>query len=198
MLDRRALASDTLIKVTVQAIQDWIGPDLAQLNDFETLFDLVSDSNKDIQTAALYSLKQRISNPFHQESLERANIDLLIRSISTSDNPEAINFVAFVLPSLALNLNKNGHISTILQLLSSEEPKIREGASAAIEAIANGSSTDRQHLVEENILESLVDSGYHPSQTELQIFPVIIPKLAFNYLHSGKINLILTLVELVI
>lgn len=195
MLDRRVLASDSLIKMTVQAIQDWIGPDLSQLNDFVTLFDLVSDSNKHIQTAALYSLKQGISNPSYQESLERANIDFLIRSISSSDNPEAISFVAFALPSLALNLARNGHLNTILQFLTCEEPKIREGASAAIEAIANGSPTERQHLVEAEILERLIDSGDRLGQTELQISSVIIPKLAFDFINSGKINLILGLVE---
>jgi hypothetical protein len=198
ILGRRVLASDTLIEVTVQAIQDWIGLDLSQLNDFTTLFDLANDSDKRIQTAALFSLKQRISNPFYQESLERANVDFLIRSISSSDNPEAISFVAFALPVLALSLARNGHLSTILQLLNCEEPKIREGASAAIEAIADGSSNERQYLVDEDVLERLIGSDGHLGQTELQISSVIIPKLAFDYLRSGKVNLILNLVKLVI
>jgi hypothetical protein len=96
ILDHLLLASDILVEYTVQAIQDWIGPDLAQLNDFATFFDLVSHSDRRIQTGALFSLKQRISNREYQESLEKANVVFLIRSLaSNGDNPEAISFVAF-------------------------------------------------------------------------------------------------------
>ena len=196
MLDRLLLASDTLIEFTVQAIQDWIGPDLAQLNDFATFFDLVSHSDRRIQTGALFSLKQRISNREYQESLEKANVVFLIRSLaSNGDSPEAISFVAFALPSLALTLAHNGHVEAILQLLASDEPRIRQGASAAIESIANGSSHQRIHLLDEDILERLIGSDEHLGQTELQLCSAIIPKLALDYLRAGKVDFILTLIE---
>jgi hypothetical protein len=196
ILDRLLLASDTLIEYTVQAIQDWIGPDLAQLNDFATFFDLVSHSDRRVQTGALFSLKQRISNREYQESLERANIVFLIRSLSSnSDNPEAISFVAFALPSLALTLAHNGHVDAILQLLTCDEPQIREGASAAIEVIANGSAHERKHLLDKDILERLIGSDERLGQTELRLSSTIIPKLALDYLHAGRVDLILTLVE---
>jgi hypothetical protein len=192
------LASDTLIEFTVQAIQDWIGPDLAQLNDFETFFDLVSHSDRRIQTGALSSLKQRISNREYQESLERANVVLLLRSLSSNgDNPEAVTFVAFALPSLALTLAHNGHVDMILGLLFCEEPRIREGASAAIEGIANGSVHDRKHLLDEDILERLIGSDGRLEQTELQLSATIIPKLSLDYVRAGKVDLILALVEYV-
>jgi len=193
ILDRLLLASDILIEYTVQAIQDWIGPDLAQLNDFVTFFDLVSHSDRRIQTGALFSLKQRISNREYQESLEKANVVFLIRSLaSNGDNPEAISFVAFALPSLALTLAHNGHVDVIFQLLTHEEPQIRQGASAAIEGIANGSAHERNHLLDEDILERLVGSL---GQTELQLSSTIIPKLAQDYLRAGKVDLVITLVE---
>src|ERR1700733_182568 len=95
ILDHLVLASDVLIEYTVQAIQDWIGPDLAQLNEFATFFDLVSHSDRRIQTGALFSLKQRISNREYTESLGKANVVFLIQSLaSRGDTPEAINFVA--------------------------------------------------------------------------------------------------------
>lgn len=196
ILDRLLLASDTLIEYTVQAIQDWVGPDLAQLNDFATFFDLVSHSDKRIQTAALFSLKQRIANREYQESLERANIVFLLRSLSSNtDNSEAVSFVAFALPALALTLASNGHVGAILQLLASDEPQIRQGASAAIEAIANGSTHERKHLLNEDILERLIGSDERLGQTELQLSAAIVPKLALDYLRGGKVDLILTLVE---
>lgn len=196
VLDRLLLASDALIEFTVQAIRDWIGPDLAQLNDFATFFDLVSHSDKRIQTAALFSLRQRIPNREYQESLERANIIFLIRSLSSNDdNPEAISFVAFALPSLALTLAHNGHVDDILLLLGSTEPQIRQGASAAIESIANGSVHERKHLLNADILERLIGSDERIGQTELQLCSTIIPKIALDYLRVGKVDLILTLVE---
>jgi hypothetical protein len=196
ILERLLVASEPMIEFTARAIQDWIGPDLAQINDFATLFNLVTQSNKRIQTAALYSLKQRISNREYQESLERANVVSLLRSLSSNrDNPEAISFVAVALPPMALTLAHNEHVDVILQLLASEEPQIREGASAAIENIANGSAHDRKYLLDADILERLIGSDERMGQTELQLSSTIIPKLALDYLRAGKVDFILTLVE---
>ena len=196
ILDRLVVASDTVIEFTARAIKDWIGPDLAQLNNFETFFDLVSHSNKIIQTAALSSLKQRMSEREYQESLERANIVSVIRSLSSnSDNPEAISFVAFALSTMALTLASNGHVDVVLQLVACEEPQIREGAVAAIENIANGSVSDRKHLLDVDILERLIGSDGRLGQTEFQLSSSITPKLALDYVRAGKADFILGLVE---
>jgi len=196
ILDRLVVASDAVIEFTACAIKDWIGLDLARLNDFETFFDLVSHSNKPIQTAALSSLKQRMSEREYQESLARANIVFVIRSLSSnSDNPEAISFVAYALPTMALTLAHNNHVDVVLQLLACEQPQIREGASAAIENIANGSVNDRKHLLDVDILERLIGSDERLGQTELQLSSTIIPKLALDYLRAGKADFILGLVD---
>ena len=197
ILDRLVVASDVQIEFTALAIKGWIGPDLAQLNDFETFFHLVSHSNKSIQTAALSSLKQRMLEREYQELLERANIISVLRSLSSSVNPEAISFVAFALPTMALILAHNGHLAVVLELLACEEPQIREGASTAIENIANGSVSDRKHLLDVDILERLI-GNYEPlQQTELLLSSTIIPKLSLDYLHAGKVNFVLGLVECV-
>jgi hypothetical protein len=196
ILDRLLVASDALIEFTARAIKDWIGPDLAQLNDFETFFDLVSHSNKSIQTAALSSLKQRMSEREYRESLKNANIVHLIRSLSSnSDNPAAIGFVAFALPTMALTLAHSGHVDVILQLLACEEPRVCEGASTAIECIVNGSAQDRKHLLDVDILERLIGSDNHLGQTELQLSSTLIPKLGLDYLRVGKLDFILGLIE---
>ena len=196
ILDHLVVASEAVIEFTACAVKDWIGPDLAQLNDFETFFDLVSHSNKRIQTAALSSLKQRMSEREYQESLERANIVFVIRSLSSnSNNPEAISFVAFALPTMALTLARNDHADLLLQLLACEEPRICEGSFAAIENIANGSIDDRKHLLDIDILERLIGSDERLGQTELQLLSTIIPRLALDYLHAGKVDFILGLVE---
>ena len=196
ILDRLVVASDAQIEFTALAIKGWIGPDLAQLNDFETFFDLVSHSNRSIQTAALSSLKQRMPEREYQESLERANIIFILRSLSSNnDNPEAISFVAFALPAMALTLAHNNHIDVVLQLLACEEAQIREGAAAAIENIANGSASDRNHLLDVDILERLIGRDEPLGQTELQLSSAIIPKLSLDYLHAGKVDFILGLVE---
>ena len=156
----------------------------------------MAHSDSRIQTAALFSLKRRISNLEYQESLERANVVFLLRSLSSNvDNPDATGFVAFALPSLALTLAHNGHVDVILQLLTCEEPKIRQGASAAIESIANGSVHERKHLLDEDILERLIGSDERMEQTELHLSSTIIPKLALDYLRGGKVDFVLTLVE---
>jgi hypothetical protein len=104
--------------------------------------------------------------------------------------------VAFALPSLGLTLAYNGHVDVILQLLTCEEPQIRQGASAAIESIANGSTHERQHLLDADILERLIGGDAQSlGQTELQLSSTIIPKLALDYVRAGKVDLILTLVE---
>ena len=196
ILDRLLVASDAQIEFTALAIKDWIGPDLAQLNDFETFFDLVSHSNKSIQAAALSSLKQRMPEREYQESLERANIIFILRSLSSSnDNPDAISFVAFALPAMALTLAHNNHVDAILQLLACDEQQIREGAATAIENIANGSVNDRQHLLDVDILERLIVGGGTLGQTNLQLSSTIIPKLSLDYLRAGKVDFILGLVE---
>ena len=196
ILDRLLIASDAQIEFTALAIKGWIGPDLAQLNDFETFFDLVSHSNKAIQTAALSSLKQRMSEREYQESLERANIIFILRSLSSSnDNPDAISFVAFALPAMALTLAHNNHVDVVLQLLACDEQQIREGAATAIENIANGSVNDRQYLLDVDILERLIWSDEPLGQTNLQLSSTVIPKLSLDYLRAGKVDFILGLVE---
>jgi hypothetical protein len=197
ILGRLLVASDVLIEFAVQAIQDWIGPDLAELNDLTAFFDLVSHPDRRIQTGALFSLKQKFSNRDYQEVLERANVASLLLSLSSSSgNPEAINFVAFALPSLALSLAHNSHVDVILQLLFCEVQQIREGASAAIEVISNGSAHERKYLVDADILERLIGSNERAlEQMELQLSSLIFPNLAFDYLRVGKVDFILTLVE---
>lgn len=189
------LASDAFMDYSVRAIQEWIGADLAKLNDFPTFFDLVSHADRRIQNGALFSLRERLDDRGYQESFEKANIIFLMRTLASTDNPEAINFVAFALPSLALTLARNGHVSDILQFLTYNEPKIRDGASGAIEAIASGSNLDRDHLMADDVLERLVGGSERLAQTELHLCATIIPKLAVDYLHANKLNLILTLVE---
>ena len=189
------LASDAFMDYSVRAIQEWIGADLAKLNDFPTFFDLVSHADRRIQNSALFSLRERLDDRGYQESFEKANIIFLMRTLASTDNPEAINFVAFALPSLALTLARNGHVSDILQFLTYNEPKIREGASGAIEAIASGSNLDRDHLMADDVLERLVGGSERLAQTELHLCATITPKLAVDYLHANKLNLILTLVE---
>ena len=194
ILSHLLIASDTLIEFSVDAIKSWIGPDLAKLNDFATLFSLASHTDRRIQTAALFSLKQRLQNRDYQESLEKANVVYLIRSLSSSDNPSAVSFVAEALTSLAPSLARNGHMSVMLQLLLSVEPKIKEAAAAALEAVANCSTHERKHLLKEDIIERLM--GNQPlDQTLLHLLSSIIPKLAFDYLDAGKIDFLLTLVE---
>jgi hypothetical protein len=195
ILDRLLLASDTLIEYSALAIKEWIGSDLAQLNDFATFFNLASHSNKRIQSAALLSLKEKLHNKENQESLEKANVVYLIRSLTTSEASEAISFVAAALTSLALSLARNGHVSVIVQLLVSEEPKISAGASAALEAIASGSMQERKHLLDEDIIERLSGSQGRNDQTVLLLVSTLISKLVIDYLRVGKMSFILSLVE---
>jgi hypothetical protein len=159
------------------------------------LFDLASNSDRRVQNGALASLKQSIRNPRWQESLEKANIVFLLKSLSANQNPEAVNFVAFALPLLAVSLAQNGHVSAILHLLGHDEPKIREGACDAITVIANGSEHDQRHLLDEDLLERLTRTDERLGQIEQHLASLVIPKLAFNYLRSGKLDLIITLVE---
>ena len=190
--------TEALIEYSTKAIRDWIGPDLAQLNDFTTFFSLISHPDRRIQTAALTTLKQKLSNPNHQESLEKANIIFVIRTLTDSDNPEALNFVAAALQELALALARNGHSSTIMDLLVHKEPKVQEGAAAALEIIANGPVLERKRLLEQDIIGKLIGRDERLEQTQLRLLSSLIPKLAFDYLNAGRIEMILKLVEYVI
>lgn len=191
------LPSEIQIQYAVKAIQDWIGPDLAQLNDFTTFFSLILHSDRRVQTAAMISLRQKLSNSDHQQSLEKADVVFLIRTLSDSDNSEALNFVMEALRVLALSLARNGHSSTIIALLMHKEPKVREGAAAALETIVNGSVQERKLLLEEDIIEKLINHECL-DQMQLHLLSSIIPKLAIDYCNAGKMELILTLVEYVI
>ena len=186
------------IAYSTKAIQDWIGPDLAQLNDFTTFFSLVSHSDRRIQTAALVSLRQKLSNSDHQQSLEKADVVSLIRTLIDSDNPEALSFVMEALRVLALSLARNGHSGTIIALLMHKEPKVREGAAAALDAIVNGSVQERKLLLEEDIIEKLISNEEHLDRMQLHFLSSVIPRLAVDYCNAGKVQLILTLVEYVI
>jgi hypothetical protein len=198
VLNRLLLPTDALVEYSAKAIQDWIGPDLAQLSDFTTFFSLISHSDRRIQIAALISLRQKLSNPDHQESLEKANVVTMIRTLSDSDNPEAFNFIMEAFRGLALSLARNGHSSTLIDFLMHKEPKIREGAAAALEAIANGTAQERKQLIQAGIIERLIGNEDRLEQTPLHLLSSIIPKLAIDYLKAGRMELILTLVEYVV
>lgn len=76
-----------------------------------------------------------------------------------------------------------------------KEPKVREGASAALEAIANGSVHERKRLLEEDIIRRLIDHEERLEQSQINLLSSVIPKLAIDYLKAGKMGLILTLVD---
>ena len=198
VLNRLTHSTEALIDYSTKAIRNWIGPDLAQLNDFTTFFNLISHPDRRIQTAALTTLRQKLSNTNHQESLEKANVIFVIRTLTDSDNHEALNFVAAALQILALSLARNGHSSTIIDLLMHKEPKIQEGAAAALEIIANGSVLERKRLLEEDIIGKLTGREECLEQTQLRLLSSVIPKLAIDYLNAGRMELILKLVEYVI
>ena len=194
VLSHLLLPSEALIGYSTKAIQDWIGPDLAQSNDFAAFFSLISHPHRRIQTASLISLRQKLSNSNYHESLEKANVIVMIRTLVDSDNPEALNFVMEALRVLGLSLARNGHSSTIISLLMHKEPKVRVGAAAALEAIAS-SAREGKLLVEEDIIGRLIDHEERLEQTQLDLLSSVIPKLAIGYLNIGKIGLILTLIE---
>ena len=195
VLNRLTHPTEALIEYSTKAIRDWIGPDLTQLNDFTTFFSLISHPDRRIQTAALTALRQKLSNSNHQESLEKANVIFVIRTLADSDNPEALNFVAAALQVLALSLARNGHCSTIMDLLLHKEPKVQEGAAAALEIIASGSVLERKRLLEQDIIGKLIGHEESLEQTQLRLLSSVIPKLAIDYLNAGKMDLILKLVE---
>ena len=197
VLTRLTNPTEALVEYSTKAIQDWIGPDLAQLNDFTTFFSLISHPDRRIQTAALTTLRQKLSNPIHQDSLEKANVIFMIRTLTDSDNPESLNFVAAALQVLALTLARNGHSSTIIDLLMHKEPKVQEGAAAALEIIASGSVLERKRLLEQDVIGKLVGHDERLEQTQLRVLSSIIPKLAIDYLNAGRLDLILKLVECV-
>ena len=119
----------------------------------------------------------------------------LIRTLTDSDNPEALNFVAAALEVLALALARNGHSSAIMDLLMHKEPKVQ---AAALNIIANGSVLDRKRLLEQDIIGKLIGHDERLKQTQLRLLSSLIPKLAIDYLNAGRIELILKLVEYVI
>ena len=195
VLDRLKLPSDSLIEYAVKAIGDWIGPDLALLNDFPKFFSLVEHAKKPIQTAAMIALKQNLMKADYHESLEKANIVSLLRSLSNSDNSEALDFVARALEVLALSLARNGHANDIINLVAHKEPKLRDGAAIALKTIGSGPPLERKRLVEKDIIRNLVARGDRLDQTQLDLLAAIIPMLACDYLEAGKIALIFMLVE---
>ena len=195
ILDRLEFPSDSLIDYAVKAIQDWLGPDLAHLNDFPKFFGLIEHANERIQTSALIALTQRLSNADYHESLEKANIMSLLRSLSNSNNSKAVDFVKVALPALALSLARNGHTSDIIDLVEHNQLKVREGAATAIETICRGPVLERKHLVEKDIIENLVARGDHLDKTQTHLLASIIPILVCDYLEAAKIDLIFPLVE---
>jgi hypothetical protein len=196
VLKRLTHPSEALIEYSSKAIRDWIGSDLAQLNDFTTFFNtLIAHPDGRIQTAALTALRHQLSNPNHQESLEKANVIFLIRTLTDSDNPEAFNFVSTALQALALAFARNGHTSTIMDLLLHREPKVQEGAAAALEIIGNGPVLERKRLLEQDIIGKLIGHGERLEQTQLRLLSSLIPKLAIDYLDAGRIDLIFKLLE---
>ena len=141
------------------------------------------------------SLKEQLSNSDHQESLEKADVTVMIRKLADIDNPEALNFVIEALRVLALSFSRNGHSSIIIDLLMHGEPKVQEGAAAALEAIANGSAQERKSLVKDDIIGRLIGHDEHLGQMQLRLLSSIIPKLAIDYLDIGKIERIFQLLE---
>ena len=190
VLNRLTNPTEVLIEYSTKAIWDWIGPDLAQLNDFTTFFDIISHPDRRIQTAALTTLRQSLSNPNHQESLEKANVIFVIRTLTDSDNPEALNFVAAALQVLALPLARNGYSSTIMNFLMHNKPKVQEGAlaAAALEIIANGSEPERKRLLEQDIIGKLVGHDERLEHTQLRLLSSVIPKLAIDYVNAEAIR----------
>jgi hypothetical protein len=76
-----------------------------------------------------------------------------------------------------------------------KEPKVRDGAAAALEAISSGSPRDRKFLLEEDIIERLVGHEEHLEQTQIHVLASTVPLLAFDYLEAGKVDVVFRLVE---
>jgi hypothetical protein len=191
------LASDPLIEFSAQAIKHWIGPDLAQLNDFEKLIQLLFHADRRIQNEALFTLRHTINNGKYHDSLVKGGIVAAIQSLSSDTTSEVIGFVAFTLRSLALPLARQGHIADILRFWSSDVPKIREGASSAIEVIANGFERDRKCLLDQDIIETVTGRHDETSPVSAKLAGTIITRLAMDYINAGRVHLIVTLVECV-
>lgn len=189
------LASEVLVKYSAQAINEWIGPDLVMLGRFEQLFQLASHHERCIQNGALVTLKQKMHVREYQESLLKAEVISLIRSLSESENPEAISFVAFALHSLAPTLARHRHISELLHYMAHEEPGIQGGASSAIIEIANGSEDEKKQLLDADVLERLIGSHDRLGTAELRLICAIIPPLASGYILAKRAKFILALVE---
>lgn len=189
------ISSESLVEFSAQAIQNWIGPDLVHLNDFEKLFQLVIHSDRRIQNAALHSLKRIIKNEKYHNNLERAGAVSLIQSLSNSYNSASISFAACALSSMAITLARKGHVRYILQTLTSDVPEFQGAASTAIQQIANGSEKDRVCLLNEDILEGFAAHEKELGEPELQIAAAMIPRLASSYLQARKVHAVLALVE---
>ena len=93
-----------------------------------------------------------------------------IRTLSDSDNPEALNFVAAALQALASALARNGHSSIVMDLLRHKESKVRRGAATALEIIASG-PLERKQLLEQDIIGELIGYDECLEQTQLRLFP---------------------------
>jgi hypothetical protein len=195
-LELLPVSSDTVVVFIAKAISEWLGTDLAQSDDFQAFFELASHSNGQIQNAALLSLKQKLGNQSYQDALEKAQVASFLRSLCSSNNPDAITFVGAALPALALTLARNQHAGLLLQLLASEIPAIKEGSSAAIQVIA-GSPNDRELLLNEDILERLIVGHSTLDHPTVKLAVALIPNLAINYVALDRVNVLLALIEYV-
>ncbi|KDR76392.1 hypothetical protein GALMADRAFT_140093 [Galerina marginata CBS 339.88] len=194
ILEHLPVASDTVVLFTVKAIPEWLGTDLAQSGDFQTLFELASHSNRLIQNASLLSLKQKFGNQSYQDALEQAQVASFFRSLCSSANPDAIAFVGAGLPVVALTLARNQHADVLIQLLALDIPVIREGSSSAIQVIA-ASTSDRELLLNEDILERLIVGDSSLDHVTLKLARALIPNLAIEYVRLDRIDVLLALID---
>jgi hypothetical protein len=84
---------------------------------------------------------------------------------------------------------------TRFSYLFHEDSTVQSGACAALESVANGTSEDRQLLLNEGTPEKPIQSSESLGHSELRLASIIIPKLALEYIRARKVTLTLTLIE---
>jgi hypothetical protein len=197
LLENLQFASSNLVDYSAKAIRDWIGPDLVQLGQPQVLFHLTSHPDILLQNSAIFSLKQSVHSKDCHEILEREGIVPLLHSLLESGSAEAKDLVATTLRAMGMTLARHGHVDEIFSYLFHEDAAVQSGACAALESVANGTSEDRQFLLNEGILERLIRSSETLGPSELRLASIIIPKLALEYIRARKVTFILTLIEYV-
>ena len=195
VLDCLDQTSDPLVEFCAKAIKDWIGPDLAQSDQFAKLIQLASHTDRRIQTEVLFTLKQMVSNGKHHDALVRDGIVPAIQSLSSDNSHEVIGFVALALRSLAMTMLRRGHTADILRFFTSDVVQLREGSYIAVETIANGSERDRKVLLDEDIIERVTREYDEMSLATLKLAENVIKKLTSDYIRAGKIHILIPLIK---